>query len=52
MHHRQAGISDQYEKIVADGADSRKVVTVESPAPGALGGRLFTAVMKSFVWVL
>ncbi len=42
----------QDRKVVADGINSRKVVTVESPAPGALGGRLFTAVMKSFVWVL
>ena len=40
------------QEVAADGINSRKVVTVESPAPGALGGRLFTAVTKSFVWVL
>ena len=30
----------QYKEVVADGINSRKVVTVESPAPGALGGRV------------
>ena len=42
----------QDTEVAGDGISSRKVVTVESPAPGAVGGRLFTAVMKSFVWVL